>query len=399
MAKKKKYDYEQRELFKTVDDAILWIKRYNDKFGKLLFGKGNIFELTQDIIREFYLRALQIGIECPFIFNYNNNFGMWAIKRDFENIFRNYYKNINPSYDFHEEGTSEGLFCGFHNGKDTNNKPKPDIYEFLIAAGLTKHFNQDMSIDDVIHYVIYNGKKTKGDVSSEEQIKEFIKNNIDKAVSLAEKIVKQLNITNDNYKAYKVYKGEYLKSFQLSCSEYGIGKKTVEGKTDIILSNGISSYHISIKFGNTSQAFSMSPKEFYAMVQTCNVSLFFKNILSAIYWEMYTYKGDYKKLPKNIKDKNDVLKDKHNGIWYGDLIGYTEDKKEFYRQGLSGEIKFGKGADATADYILHIDTDLLDCQIYTIDDYVEMTYDEVDFKFSSKAGYEAFRARLYHILK
>lgn len=370
-----------------------WVKECKEhlKVEIYPFGQKDVFNLTDSLIDLIYDYSEQIGEDSPFIFNYKNEYCKFAIKRFAKQFFITYFQKIIPGYIFSDTGKDEGLFCGFHDGRESD-KEAASYNEILLGVGV--NMQNGMSFDDALKYTIDTYKKTTRSLTSYDKIKNFVKNHLYNAQVLAKQLSTQMNLSK-GYLAGKIYKQKYTQDF-IKAGNYDNPNVTVEAKTDITLFNNINRYNLSIKYGKSSQIFSMVHNEFLGMINMCKCLTKQEKaeIKKLIIDHMYTFKGRMSDKSVNEKKPYSDMNILHTKLWAEICLKYPKLRNEILLQGITGECKFGKGSLGTADYIVCIDTDLLSLHVYTPQDFINTYLMHITDSFSAKNEKECFRARV-----
>lgn len=397
----KKIEKDSLDKYKSRKDSHTWLdnsidhinKTFNINIDYLPFGKQDVLSLTHDDIDALYDESERRGKVSPFIFSYDNILCKFAIKREFKEFFIEYYQNkYYPGYIFNDKGkaSGEGLFQGFHDGK-TSEKDAASYVELLLAFGINR--DKNMSFDEALNDAINKYKVSSGKLTSYDKIKKFITKYESNAIILAKQLKYQINIDN-SYTAGKLYKQKYTSEF-IKAGGYSNINTTVEAKTDIVLDNGIDNKNLSIKYGDSSQIFSMVKNEFTGMVNMMqSISEQDKDKINKdITNGMYVYNGRMSDKSKEEKEPFKIKNQEHLTTWNDFCTKHPGFRDEFLMQGITGECKFGKDSLGTAHLIVQVDIDLLNLHVYTPQEYLDRYWDVITDNFSGKNGKEAFRAR------
>ena len=361
-------------IINSYEDAIVFFEKYK------LFDNKQIIKskLSKDDLQKMYETADKQNMPRPIIGNYQRKPGTF--------VFRRWVASINDELDI-DVYKNTGPYKGLHNTKlreDGKYFPSAEDFEYVIAYSHNKNI-MNYPDPDNIEFV---SKKQMESNSKLEQIMEFY--------IQSEESVKRMSEPLKNIKS-KFYK---LPSINTTSKEWStLGRYSVYGKnpckvpkTDIISENG--KYKLSLKKSGNSQLMSGGECESRATLMACIDYIKTeddKNMLRDLLQNnWYKPVKDGRTISQKMKDNDpDTLKakadmkqmtSKLNEI----LSRNPEFKRAVMYEAATGEIKFGKKSNASANYILIWNDIKSDNHLYTVNEYIDSHVNTAKFSFEFK---------------
>lgn len=320
---------------------------------------------------------------CPIVANYKRKPGHF--------VFRRWVAKLSDQLDVIDLNIKAAPYQGLHNTnlkEDGKYFPSSEDYEYVIAYSHNKNALDEID-DENIEYV--TGRERDNNFKLE-QLMLFYVQNEDSCKRIVEplkginKKFKKLSSIHDTTDVWRKL-GEYTKS----------PNKTP--KTDIISEDG--KYKISVKKFGGSQLMSGSEQETRATLLSCidyidneDDKSLLKSVLKNSWYKpkkdgltisQKRLAGDEELL--NAQKSIDDINSKLNKI----ISNNYEFKMAVLREAATGENKFGKDSNSTANYVLVWDDVKNNNKLYTIDEYLKHCCNYAKFDLSYKtAGSNSF---------
>jgi len=339
-------DYAERN--KIVDkDGIITVGRK---------GSGKIIKLSE--VEQMYDYAKENNRPCPIIVSYKRKPGHF--------VFRRWVAALNDIFEGIDLIVDKGApYDGLHNTnlqEDGKWFPNAEDYESVISFAYNKKHNLFDSDPENIKYVTDQDPVSD---SKAEQLMNFYIANAETIDGIVDKL------PNDCGKMKKLSSNTKVTSEWENLGHYkdaNVRPNTVP-KTDIISQK----YHISVKEAGGSQLMSGYEQESRATLTWAAQQLGDKEIIEKVEslfthpWLRNINSAKEVEARANAQDYNRVLTTTIKELWQNEKF-----KHLVIKEAMTGEVKFGKNSDKTADCVFVWDeTNPSASKLYTIDEYVD----------------------------
>lgn len=361
-------------LLSNYDDAVTWFNEYKLFENKKLIEMG----VNPDVIKQLYEWAETESMPCPIVANYQRKPGKFVFRRwiakHSDDLEMDIFKNHGPYQGLHNTNLRE----------DGKYFPSAEDYEFAIAYS---HNKNTMEMVDPANIEFVAQKQMESNSKLEQLMVFYVQN---------EESCKRMSAPLAEIKS-ELYKLPNVKSATKEWKTLGNYKKDPNKtpKTDIISKDG--KYRISLKKAKDgSQLMSGGECESRATLMSCIDYLKSeddKNLLRelcALEWKTPSKTGQTAKERRKAGDTEILSIDAYNKDLSSKLNNIIVNNPDFKRavmyEAATGEIKFGKGAPASANYVFVWDDVSNNNHLYTVDEYIDSKVNFATFSIGFKTA-------------